>query len=132
MIRVYKTFVGSFTQYNTIILAIYHNILLSFLKSSRMNRVSSITRFFFLVLLLAVFVKEAQLANAATCDPNEMRVCMWAYTTSTAPSSSCCDMVRKHRSCYCQYKKNPTFQSYLQSPTTKKIISQCGITLPSC
>ena len=102
------------------------------LKPSRMNKVSSVTSFFVLVLLLAVFVKEAQLANAAACNPNEMRVCLWAYTMSTAPSSSCCDMLRKHRSCYCEYKKNPRFQSYLQSPAAKRIISQCTIILPSC
>src|ERR1051325_1474782 len=90
------------------------------------------TGFFFLAVVLMGVVREVQLADAATCDPNEMQVCFWAYTMSAMPSLACCNRVRQHRSCYCQYKNNPKFQSYLQSPATKKITSSCGVTIPSC
>lgn len=82
----------------------------------------------FLVLVLVAFVKEVQLTKVATCDPNESRVCLLAYTISMAPSS-CCDVVKQHRSCYCQYKNNPKFQSYLQFLLPKG--SSRNVELPS-
>uniref|UniRef100_A0A9I9EIV2 Bifunctional inhibitor/plant lipid transfer protein/seed storage helical domain-containing protein n=1 Tax=Cucumis melo TaxID=3656 RepID=A0A9I9EIV2_CUCME len=97
-----------------------------------MTKAFSLVRFFFLVLLFVTFVKETQLVRAGSCNPNKMLVCRLAYTTSTSPSSSCCNMVRQDRLCYCEYKKNPTFQYYLQSSATKRVLSQCGVTLPSC
>ena len=80
------------------------------------------TSFFVLTLVLVAFVKEAQLTKAEACNPNKTRVCLLAYTMSMALSSSCCDVVRQYRiSCYYQYKKDPKFKSYLQSPATESI-----------
>ncbi|KGN66906.1 hypothetical protein Csa_006987 [Cucumis sativus] len=84
------------------------------------------------IWLLVVVINETQVSKAVKCDPGELRPCHLSFTMSMEPSSACCKKVLQHRTCYCEYSKNPKTQPYLKYDATQRIISDCGVAIPTC
>lgn len=83
----------------------------------------------------AVLVSLAPGAGAATttCTPTQLTPCAPAIIGNAAPTAACCARLKAHpASCFCQYKKNPNMQRYVNSPNGKKVFAACKVPLPSC
>jgi len=83
----------------------------------------------------AVLVSLAPGAGAATttCTPTQLTPCAPAIIGNAAPTAACCARLKAHpASCFCQYKKNPNMQRYVNSPNGKKVFAACKVPLPRC
>ena len=81
----------------------------------------------------AVLASLAPGAGAATCAPTQLTPCAPAIIGNAAPTAACCARLKAHpASCFCQYKKNPNMQRYVNSPNGKKVFAACKVPLPSC
>uniref|UniRef100_A0A803M497 Bifunctional inhibitor/plant lipid transfer protein/seed storage helical domain-containing protein n=1 Tax=Chenopodium quinoa TaxID=63459 RepID=A0A803M497_CHEQI len=86
--------------------------------------------------MITVVVAAAMLAggpipaSAATCDISQLMSCAGAFLSqNVAPSGDCCNKLNMQRSCLCGYKKK--YQSYANSPSAKRVISDCRVKI-SC
>jgi len=77
------------------------------------------------VVVAAVLVAEAK----AACDPMQLMPCAGAFLSGSNPSSECCAKLREQKPCLCEYKKNPQYQSYVTSPSAKRIATACQVTV---
>ncbi|KAF3629972.1 Non-specific lipid-transfer protein 2 [Capsicum annuum] len=94
-----------------------------------MNKASKLVLVTVLVLLL---LAEAHVSSAATCSPAELRPCLGAIRSSSAPTKLCCSKIKQQKSCLCQYLKNPALKQYVNSPAAKKVARTCGVPYPRC
>ena len=85
-----------------------------------------------MVILMAVLLGEAPVAEAVTCSPLELSPCVGAITSSQPPSRTCCDKVREQRPCLCGYLKDPNLRQYVNSPNSRRVASTCGVPIPTC
>ncbi|KAJ1442568.1 Non-specific lipid-transfer protein type 2 [Sesbania bispinosa] len=86
-----------------------------------------------LVLLVAVVVLEVSpMAEAVTCSPVQLSPCLGAITSSSPPSSTCCQKVREQKPCLCGYLKNPSLRQYVNSPGARRVATSCGVPFPTC
>jgi hypothetical protein len=87
----------------------------------------------FLLVASAVLSLLAPGAGAATCAPTQLTPCAPAIVGNAAPTAACCARLKAHpASCFCQYKKNPNMQRYVNSPNAKKVFAACKVPLPKC
>ncbi|KAI5660220.1 hypothetical protein M9H77_29013 [Catharanthus roseus] len=82
--------------------------------------------------VLILLIAEANLSNAATCNPTELSPCMAAISSNTPPSSLCCSKIKAQKPCLCQYLKNPNIRKYIGTPSAQKVASTCGVPIPKC
>ncbi|KAL6620642.1 hypothetical protein ACP70R_035781 [Stipagrostis hirtigluma subsp. patula] len=70
---------------------------------------------------------------ATTCTPTQLTPCAGAIVGNAAPTAACCARLKAHpASCFCQYKKDPNLQRYVNSPNGKKVFAACKVPLPRC
>ncbi|KAL2335760.1 hypothetical protein Fmac_016973 [Flemingia macrophylla] len=81
------------------------------------------------VLLLVEVIPEAE---SVTCSPVELSPCLGSITSSSPPSSTCCQKAREQRPCLCGYLKNPSLRQYVNTPGAKRVASSCGVPYPTC
>ncbi|XP_022955891.1 non-specific lipid-transfer protein 2-like [Cucurbita moschata] len=72
----------------------------------------------------------APVADAVDCNPSELSPCLPAITSSTPPTSSCCQKMVEQTPCLCGYFKNPEFKPYVTGG--KRVAAACGLTVPEC
>ncbi|KAF7112275.1 hypothetical protein RHSIM_RhsimUnG0246000 [Rhododendron simsii] len=84
-----------------------------------------------LVVVLAVLA-EAQVTEAVTCSPVELRSCLDALTSSQPPTAACCDKLREQKPCLCGYIKNPNLGQFVNSPNARRVAATCGVPYPTC
>ncbi|KAG4911437.1 hypothetical protein JHK84_051913 [Glycine max] len=97
--------------------------------SSQILGIMLITR----VVMAALFLVEmSPMAEAVTCSPVELSPCLGAITSSSPPSTTCCQKVREQRPCLCGYLKNPSLRPYVNSPGSRRVASSCGVPFPTC
>ncbi|RDX97152.1 hypothetical protein CR513_20108, partial [Mucuna pruriens] len=92
-------------------------------------------RVFGIAVVLVVVVVAAELsvkAEGVTCSPVELSPCLGAITSSSPPTSTCCQKVREQRPCLCGYLKNPSLRQYVNSPGSRRVASSCGVPFPNC
>ncbi|KAF7811292.1 non-specific lipid-transfer protein 2-like [Senna tora] len=89
-------------------------------------------RLMMVVVVMMMMVDFAQVAEGVTCSPVALSPCAGAITSSSPPSSACCQKLREQKPCLCGYLKNPSLRQYVNSPGAKKVASACGITIPNC
>ncbi|KAJ8436616.1 hypothetical protein Cgig2_029862 [Carnegiea gigantea] len=78
------------------------------------------------VVVAAVLVAEAE----AACDPMQLMPCAEAFLSSSKlPSSDCCANLKEQKPCLCEYKQNPKYQSYVNSPNARRIATACKVTV---
>ncbi|EES18626.1 probable non-specific lipid-transfer protein 2 [Sorghum bicolor] len=85
--------------------------------------------------VVASMLAVAPGAGAATtaCVPTQLTPCAPAIVGNAAPTAACCARLKAHpASCFCQYKKNPNMQRYVNSPNGKKVFAACKVPLPKC
>ncbi|KAL2335761.1 hypothetical protein Fmac_016974 [Flemingia macrophylla] len=82
------------------------------------------------VLLLVEVIPKAE--SIMTCSPVELSPCLDAITSSSAPSSTCCQKLKEQKPCLCDYLENPTFSQYINSTGAKRVSSACGVPFPTC
>jgi len=88
---------------------------------------------FLAIVVVAVVVMEvAPKAEGVTCSPVELSPCLGAITSSSPPSSTCCQKVREQRPCLCGYLQNPSLRNYVNSPGSRRVASSCGVPFPTC
>ncbi|KAG4914391.1 hypothetical protein JHK87_051948 [Glycine soja] len=87
---------------------------------------------FAIVVMAALFLVEmSPMAEAVTCSPVELSPCLGAITSSSPPSTTCCQKVREQRPCLCGYLKNPSLRPYVNSPGSRRVASSCGVPFPT-
>ncbi|PWZ18638.1 Non-specific lipid-transfer protein 2 [Zea mays] len=70
---------------------------------------------------------------ATTCAPTQLTPCAPAIVGNAAPTAACCARLKAHpATCFCQYKRNPSMQRYVNSPNGKKVFAACKVSLPTC
>jgi len=85
------------------------------------------------VVVAIVFLgEETYMAKALTCSPVEFSPCLGSITTSSPPTSVCCQKLREQRPCFCGYLKNPSLIQYIYSPGARRVASSCGVPFPTC
>ncbi|KAK7381443.1 hypothetical protein VNO78_34135 [Psophocarpus tetragonolobus] len=89
----------------------------------------------FAVVVVVVGVVSGSIipkAEAVSCNPVELSPCLGAITSSSPPSTTCCQKVREQRPCLCGYLKNPSLRQYFNSPGSRRVASSCGVPFPTC
>ncbi|KAK7295763.1 hypothetical protein RJT34_18675 [Clitoria ternatea] len=84
------------------------------------------------VVALLLLVELGPMAEAVTCSPLQLSPCLPAMSSSSAPPPLCCQRLKDQKPCLCGYIKNPTYGQYVNSPGAKRVVSECGVTIPSC
>ncbi|CAL0317315.1 unnamed protein product [Lupinus luteus] len=79
-----------------------------------------------------LLVEVSPFAEAVTCSPVELSPCLGSITSSSPPSSTCCQKLREQRPCLCGYIKNPNLGQYVNSPGARRVASTCGVPYPTC
>ncbi|GKU97620.1 hypothetical protein SLE2022_275400 [Rubroshorea leprosula] len=85
-----------------------------------------------MVAVVVLVASEAQMAEAATCNPTELSPCLSSMTSGSPPSAACCSKLKEQKPCLCGYLKNPNMKQYVNSPTARKVVSSCGVPYPQC
>ncbi|KAF7129124.1 hypothetical protein RHSIM_Rhsim10G0070900 [Rhododendron simsii] len=83
-------------------------------------------------LVVVVVLANARVTEAVTCNPSELSPCLPAFTSGQAPSANCCNKLKEQKPCLCGYIKNPNLSKYVNSPYAKKVLSTCGVPVPTC
>ncbi|PHT56658.1 Non-specific lipid-transfer protein 2 [Capsicum baccatum] len=88
---------------------------------------------FLAVMLVMVLVcNQMGASEAATCNASQLSPCLGALRSGSAPSQDCCARLKGQQSCLCGYMKDPNMKQYVNSPNARKVVGQCGVTLPNC
>ncbi|XP_054787584.1 non-specific lipid-transfer protein 2-like [Prosopis cineraria] len=85
-----------------------------------------------MMVMILVVVELPHTVEAVTCSPVALSPCMGAISSSSPPSSECCQKLKEQKPCLCGYLKNPSLRQYVNSPGAKKVASSCGVPIPSC
>ncbi|KAH7658428.1 Bifunctional inhibitor/lipid-transfer protein/seed storage 2S albumin protein [Dioscorea alata] len=86
--------------------------------------------FISMVLLLLL---QSSTVMSVDCNVLELISCTGPISTGeTTPDSVCCSKLKEHEPCFCQYKNNPFYSSYVNSPNATKVAETCGVSFPSC
>ncbi|KAJ6766583.1 BIFUNCTIONAL INHIBITOR/LIPID-TRANSFER PROTEIN/SEED STORAGE 2S ALBUMIN SUPERFAMILY PROTEIN [Salix purpurea] len=88
--------------------------------------------FFIIMAVVVMFLAEAKVSEAVTCNPGELSSCLGAITSSSPPSTTCCSKLKEQKPCLCGYLKNPALKQFVSSPGARKVASACGVPYPSC
>ncbi|ESW22883.1 hypothetical protein PHAVU_004G002700 [Phaseolus vulgaris] len=83
------------------------------------------------VFFLAIVVVAVVVVEGLNCSPAELSPCLEAMSSSSPPTSICCQKVREQRPCLCGYLKSPSIKNYANSPGSIRIASSCGIPFPT-
>ncbi|XVF71580.1 hypothetical protein PTKIN_Ptkin12aG0049600 [Pterospermum kingtungense] len=82
-------------------------------------------------LVVLMFSAETRTAEAVTCDPTELSSCLSVFTSSAAPSTTCCLKLKEQKPCLCGYIKNPALKQFV-NPNAKRVNRSCGVAYPKC
>lgn len=99
----------------------------------RMRKHSLCSMFLFVVAILVLLGDD--MGEALTCSPAEFSYCLGSITSSSPPSTLCCQKTREQRPCFCGYLKNPSLRQYVYSPGARRVAKSCGVpfpTFPTC
>ncbi|KAI9085580.1 hypothetical protein K1719_032423 [Acacia pycnantha] len=97
-----------------------------------MKKVSATLAVLVIVTLLLVEAPQPLLGQGVSCNPLDLSSCLGSITSSSPPSTTCCQKVREQRPCLCQYLQNPTLRQYVNSPGARRVASACGVPYPTC
>ncbi|BAF20430.1 non-specific lipid-transfer protein 2P [Oryza sativa Japonica Group] len=86
------------------------------------NRKGGAAAAYAVALLLA-----AGAADAAGCNPSALSPCMSAIMLGAAPSPGCCVQLRAQQPCLCQYARDPSYRSYVTSPSAQRAVKACNV-----
>ncbi|KAH7658427.1 Bifunctional inhibitor/lipid-transfer protein/seed storage 2S albumin protein [Dioscorea alata] len=91
--------------------------------------------FLFIVSLISMILLLLQSSPviSVTCRVAELSPCAGPILAgnSTIPAQ-CCSKLKEQQPCLCQYKKNPAYSAFVNSPNAKKVAKSCGVSIPSC
>ncbi|XP_052158421.1 non-specific lipid-transfer protein 2P-like [Oryza glaberrima] len=79
------------------------------------------------VALCVALVLAAGAADAAGCNPSALSPCMSAIMLGAAPSPGCCVQLRAQQPCLCQYARDPSYRSYVTSPSAQRAVKACNV-----
>ncbi|CAM0909776.1 unnamed protein product [Alopecurus aequalis] len=86
-----------------------------------------------LVLALALFgLLAVEMAAAAPCNPSTLSPCVGAIMMGGPVTQGCCVQMRSQQPCLCQYARDPTYRSYVNSPRAQSVVRACGVPKPRC
>ncbi|MQL91847.1 hypothetical protein Taro_024463 [Colocasia esculenta] len=85
-----------------------------------------------LLLLLVAACCRVPPAESVTCSPYELLPCVGAIMYSVLPSDQCCSTLREQQPCLCQYIRDPTLGSYVNSPNSHRVADACRLPFPRC
>lgn len=102
-------------------------------NSNKFIQMKKVLQVVVVVLVVVVVVSsDIEMAEAVTCSPVELSPCLGPITTSSPPTSICCQKVREQRPCFCGYLKNPSLRQYVYSPGARRVASSCGVPFRTC
>ncbi|OIW21455.1 hypothetical protein TanjilG_03822 [Lupinus angustifolius] len=84
------------------------------------------------VVVTLVMMSVSHVVDAANCSPWELKPCMWAITTSTPPSTTCCQNLKDQRPCFCGYLRDPRMKDYVDPARASEVATSCGVPIPVC
>lgn len=88
----------------------------------------------FVVATTVVLLNGACPAAAqTTCDPAQLGTsCGPAFFSSTTqPTTRCCNKLREQQPCYCAYLRNPQLKPLVDSAAARRIAKACKIQFPT-
>ena len=97
-----------------------------------MKNMTGVMTLMVMVVLVLSGVELPRMAEAVTCSPLTLSPCAGAISSSSPPSSLCCQRLKEQQPCLCGYLRNPSLRQYVNSPGAKKVASACGVPTPSC
>ncbi|TVU32170.1 hypothetical protein EJB05_23891, partial [Eragrostis curvula] len=80
----------------------------------------------FMALMVAT-MSSAESSGKLDCHPKLLSVCLPALIHGVAPTPGCCANLRAQQDCFCQYKRDPTFRSYLTGVNGQHTLKSCGL-----
>lgn len=84
------------------------------------------------MLVMVLVCGQFRASRADACNAQELQACAGAIQDGSAPSQDCCAKLKSQQSCLCGYIKDPRMKQYVNSPNARKVVSQCGVSIPSC
>ncbi|KAF0903757.1 hypothetical protein E2562_029109 [Oryza meyeriana var. granulata] len=78
-------------------------------------------------LCAALVLAAATGGRAAACNPSALSPCMSAIMLGTAPTTGCCVQLRAQQPCLCQYARDPSYRSYVTSPSAQRAVRACNV-----
>ncbi|XP_028785501.1 non-specific lipid-transfer protein 2-like [Neltuma alba] len=96
------------------------------------KKVSAAVAVLAIVMLLLVEAPKPHMGQGVSCSPLELSSCLGSITSSSPPSTTCCQKVREQRPCLCQYLQNPSLRQYVNSPGARRVATSCGVPYPTC
>ncbi|XP_039143701.1 non-specific lipid-transfer protein 2-like [Dioscorea cayenensis subsp. rotundata] len=87
----------------------------------------------FISMVLLLLLLQSSTVMSVDCNVNELSSCADPISTGVAtPDMECCSKLKEQEQCLCQYKNNPLFESFVNSPNAKKVADACNVTFTSC
>ncbi|KAF1886835.1 hypothetical protein Lal_00046073 [Lupinus albus] len=84
------------------------------------------------MMVTLVLMNVSHVVDAANCSPWELKPCMWAITTSSPPSTTCCQNLKDQRPCFCGYLRDPRMKDYVDPTRATEVAASCGVPIPVC
>uniref|UniRef100_A0A0E0LFE9 Bifunctional inhibitor/plant lipid transfer protein/seed storage helical domain-containing protein n=1 Tax=Oryza punctata TaxID=4537 RepID=A0A0E0LFE9_ORYPU len=79
------------------------------------------------VVLVLAAAAAAGGADAAGCNPSALSPCTSAIMLGAAPTPGCCVQLRAQQPCLCQYARDPSYRSYVTSPSAQRAVKACNV-----
>lgn len=79
-----------------------------------------------MAVLLLLAAAAAPGAEAA-CDALQLSPCASAIIGNASPSASCCSRMKEQQPCLCQYARDPSYRSYVTSPSAQRAVKACNV-----
>lgn len=113
-----------------------NNSFASFIHTQDFDEMLAIVRVvcIFVVATTVVLLNGACPAAAqTTCDPAQLGTsCGPAFFSSTTqPTTRCCNKLREQQPCYCAYLRNPQLKPLVDSAAARRIAKACKIQFPT-
>ncbi|KAK7381445.1 hypothetical protein VNO78_34137 [Psophocarpus tetragonolobus] len=83
-------------------------------------------------MVMVIMMMMSGKREAMSCNPVEFSACLGSITSSSPPSTTCCQKAREQRPCLCGYLKNPNLRQYFYTPGARRVVNACGVPFSSC
>ncbi|KAF3337565.1 non-specific lipid-transfer protein 2 [Carex littledalei] len=82
--------------------------------------------------VLLCFTLQSPCVKAITCDISQLSPCVGPIMYGSATPSACCSSLKMQQPCLCQYARNPLYAGYVYGSNSRRVASDCHVSLPRC
>lgn len=97
-------------------------------------KTKTVTLLSFYVLILCFILQYSPCVKvqAITCDITQLSPCAEPIMYGSATPPACCSSLKKQQPCLCQYARNPVYAGYVYGSNSRRVASDCHVSLPRC